>query len=115
MSTIAEDWRTQAACRDLPTRLFYPQRGRQADLAKGVCERCPVAAQCKADGEREPYGVWGGTSVDDRGGIASRGQAHRLEDVRACVECDARVWAPRNVPARGFRCDACRFDDEDVA
>lgn len=109
-------WHEDAACSNLPTRIFYPERGRQATLAKTVCDRCPVHTQCQDEGAREPFGVWGRKSVAERGGsLHNRGEPHRLTDVRACTECDARVWVERNIPASGFRCEACRFDDEDVA
>lgn len=107
-------WRDDAACKGR-THLFYPERGLTAHAAKAICAGCPVQVECRAAGAREPFGVWGGTSVDDRGAIHGRGQPDRLEDVRACTECDARVWAARNIPAKGFRCPACRVTDEDVA
>lgn len=108
------NWRTQAACRDHPTAIFYPDQGANATAAKQVCDGCPVATQCAADGAQEPYGVWGGRSPKERGNRHSRGQAQRLTDVRACVRCDARVWTERNVPHRGYVCPACR-DEEAVA
>ncbi|CAN5555799.1 hypothetical protein BH24ACT13_BH24ACT13_01820 [soil metagenome] len=45
-----------------PTRLAR-------DLAaKAVCARCPVIAECAAHAlqVREPYGVWGGLTEDER-------------------------------------------------
>ena len=116
MTTVADDWRTQSACRNLPTRLFFPDRGHHADPARTVCQRCPVQAQCAADGAREPHGIWADTSVAQRGNsLHNRGEPHRVLEVFACTVCDARVWADRHASATGFRCDACRFDDEDVA
>ena len=42
--------------------------------AKSVCARCPVVAQCAAHAltVREPYGVWGGLSEDEREAIYLR-------------------------------------------
>jgi WhiB family redox-sensing transcriptional regulator len=36
--------------------------------AKAVCSRCPVVESCLrwALAAREPYGVWGGLSVEER-------------------------------------------------
>ncbi len=36
--------------------------------AKAVCARCPVIAECAAHAlqVREPYGVWGGLTEDER-------------------------------------------------
>ncbi|HET8970163.1 MAG TPA: WhiB family transcriptional regulator [Candidatus Nanopelagicales bacterium] len=69
------DWQLQGACRSAdPTVFFHPEGERgpsrsNRDLAaKAVCARCPVIAQCAAHAlaVREPYGVWGGMSEDDR-------------------------------------------------
>ena len=39
--------------------------------AKAVCASCPVLAQCRAHAleVREPYGVWGGLTEDEREAI----------------------------------------------
>ena len=45
-----------------------PSRARRDQAAKAVCATCPVLAQCAAHAlaAREPYGVWGGLSEQDR-------------------------------------------------
>lgn len=56
------DWRTQAACLDAPDPdIFHPEPGQAAARREALtyCARCPVVAECKADGEGLP-GVWGG-------------------------------------------------------
>lgn len=69
------DWQIDAACRGLnPSTFFHPEneRGRskrQRDArAKAVCARCRVRQTCLdwAMSVREPYGVWGGLSSDER-------------------------------------------------
>ena len=69
------DWQLQAACRGADPALFFHPEGergpsrRQRDLAaKAVCARCPVIVECAAHAlaVREPYGVWGGTSEEER-------------------------------------------------
>jgi WhiB family redox-sensing transcriptional regulator len=69
------DWQLLAACRDADPDLFFHPEGergparRNRDLAaKAVCGRCPVRGQCARHAltVREPYGVWGGLSEDDR-------------------------------------------------
>ncbi len=69
------DWQLQAACRgEDPAKFFHPEgeRGpaREARImhAKMICATCPVLKQCAehALSVREPYGVWGGMSEDDR-------------------------------------------------
>lgn len=66
----APDWRTQAACRGLPTELFFPADGDDAgaERAKAVCRDCPVRRQCVAYALPDPnlYGVWGASTADQR-------------------------------------------------
>jgi WhiB family redox-sensing transcriptional regulator len=69
------DWQLQAACRGLPSEIFFhpdnergQARAARDNAAKAVCAGCPVRAQCGAHAVdvREPYGVWGGLSEDER-------------------------------------------------
>ena len=108
-------WRTQAACRTVPTSVFFPEQGENAAAAKATCQRCPVARQCAQEGADEYHGVWGGTTPTDRGVARSRGQRLRLTEVLACTQCDARVWVDKRTSIAGFRCDQCRADDEAIA
>ena len=45
-----------------------PARAAREAAAKAVCASCPVLTECAAHAltVREPYGVWGGMSEDDR-------------------------------------------------
>jgi len=69
------DWQYEGACRQAdPTLFFHPEgergaRRRQRDnAAKAVCATCPVLEQCREHSlqVREPYGVWGGLTEDER-------------------------------------------------
>jgi WhiB family transcriptional regulator, redox-sensing transcriptional regulator len=69
------DWQLRAACRGLPSEVFFHpdnERGSARALrdsrAKSVCAACPVRDACRrhALSVREPYGVWGGLSEDER-------------------------------------------------
>lgn len=69
------DWQDQAACRGADDTLFYHPEGerggprlRRELRAKAICRECPVLMQCReqARREREPYGVWGGETEDER-------------------------------------------------
>jgi WhiB family redox-sensing transcriptional regulator len=71
----AWEWQVQAACRGTDTAVFYhpenergPSRRRREVRAKEICSHCPVVANCLrwALATREPYGVWGGLSVEER-------------------------------------------------
>src|SRR6185295_15736566 len=66
-------WLDRAACVDEDPELFFPdgntgQALLQTEQAKAVCHRCEVAAACLkwALESGQDYGVWGGTSEDER-------------------------------------------------
>jgi WhiB family redox-sensing transcriptional regulator len=74
------DWRAQAACARTDPEVFFhsdnergePRQKRDA-LAKAVCAGCPVIQECReqALAVREPYGVWGGLTEEEREAIWS--------------------------------------------
>ena len=75
------DWQLQGLCRELPTEMFFhpegergPRRRNREMAAKSVCNTCPVLAQCRAHAlaVREPYGIWGGLSEEERESIIGR-------------------------------------------
>lgn len=67
MSAKPSRWDDFAVCRQVDPDLFYPDSelhpGTQT-AAISICERCPVQVEClaRALDQREPFGVWGGTS-----------------------------------------------------
>jgi WhiB family redox-sensing transcriptional regulator len=68
-----DDWRSLGACRHEDPELFFPivQSGpglSQIGRAKAVCARCPVQADCLSFAMEtvQDYGVWGGTSEEER-------------------------------------------------
>jgi WhiB family transcriptional regulator, redox-sensing transcriptional regulator len=74
---VADEWRWQerGACRAVDARLFFyhegergPARRRRTAAARAVCAGCPVIQECRqhALSVREPYGVWGGLTEDER-------------------------------------------------
>lgn len=74
------DWQYDGSCAELPSDIFFlPDNLRaQAKLlhesrAKQICGGCPVRQRCleHALSVKEPYGVWGGTSPEDRAAILS--------------------------------------------
>lgn len=71
-----------AECEQMP-EIFFPedsygwgQRKREIEIAKALCNRCPIVEQCisYAMAAKEPFGVWGGTTADQRmnGGARKR-------------------------------------------
>jgi WhiB family transcriptional regulator, redox-sensing transcriptional regulator len=74
------DWQLHSACRHVDPDLFFhpegergPARANRDRAAKLICATCPVVASCRAHAlqVREPYGVWGGLSEDDREGLGT--------------------------------------------
>jgi WhiB family redox-sensing transcriptional regulator len=66
-------WQDLAACRAADPELFFPvsEAGPalgQVARAKAVCATCSVRDECLdyALVTRQPHGVWGGTSEEDR-------------------------------------------------
>ena len=69
------EWQRDAACRGMDSSLFFhppnerdTARADRAARAKAICRCCPVIAECldHALRVREPYGVWGGHTEDER-------------------------------------------------
>ena len=61
-------WMNSGHCADKPPELFFPSDGVGVEVAKKVCESCPMQARCLeyALENRIDHGVWGGTSERQR-------------------------------------------------
>jgi len=70
MTERDDSWRHLAACRGMPTALFFPEPGHaDPDVvteAKSVCARCPVRRRCLTVGLHEEHGIWGGLTAAER-------------------------------------------------
>lgn len=75
------DWQLEAVCRNMDTSVFYHPDGergvareRRVAQAKAICATCPVLVQCREHAltVREPYGVWGGLSEEERDALYRR-------------------------------------------
>ncbi len=69
------EWQLQGSCRAADPDLFFhpegergPRKSGRDDAAVAVCAGCPVLASCRdhALRVREPYGVWGAMTEDQR-------------------------------------------------
>lgn len=98
-------WHSEAACRNLPASVFYPPVGVNADPARTVCDRCPVAVECAQAGAHEAFGVWAGTTPDQRGTRTRSGGHGQM--VTVCPECGLRFWVRRE-SGRQPRCQTCK-------
>jgi len=73
-------WQQQAACRDTPTEVFFPEPGDRRALAtaREVCAGCGVQAEClklaltAARSLDEDAGVYAGTTPAERAGLRER-------------------------------------------
>jgi WhiB family redox-sensing transcriptional regulator len=68
------DWTSKAACKDLGSENFFYDSADKNDnnikesLAKNICRKCPVAAEClmHAIDADEKYGIWGSFAPRER-------------------------------------------------
>ncbi|WP_432509937.1 WhiB family transcriptional regulator [Kineococcus sp. SYSU DK001] len=72
------EWQLEGSCRQADPNLFFhpegergPARRNRDAAAQAICGACPVLEQCRRHAlkVREPYGVWGGMTEDDREAI----------------------------------------------
>jgi WhiB family transcriptional regulator, redox-sensing transcriptional regulator len=90
------EWRSASACRHANPDLFFPvattasERAAQIAKAKAICAGCPVRSQCLefARANELNYGIWGGTTPEDRTRIRRREQ--RAARARARAHYDNR-------------------------
>lgn len=63
-------WMAHANCRGINTALFFPEKGKTAGpdtaAARRCCQSCTVRVECLAYGLWERFGVWGGTTEQER-------------------------------------------------
>jgi WhiB family transcriptional regulator, redox-sensing transcriptional regulator len=80
-------WRTEAACRDMDTTLFFPvgRTGEALDTtarAKRVCASCKVRASCLAFAlnTNQQRGIWGGCDEEDLWRLRRSRRRRRVSD-----------------------------------
>ena len=61
-------WMERAECKGLDPELFFGEKGVSNEPAMRVCESCVVRELCLqwALSHNETYGIWGGTSAQER-------------------------------------------------
>jgi WhiB family transcriptional regulator, redox-sensing transcriptional regulator len=66
-------WHAVAACRGAGPQAFFPRTDdrrigsdRRYKFALKYCRDCPVVADCRAAGEAEIFGLWGGLTPSER-------------------------------------------------
>lgn len=63
-----QGWKDKAACKGMDVSLFFPERGKNPNLARTTCRSCEVRKECVefAIINEEQHGVWGGLALRDR-------------------------------------------------
>src|ERR1700720_3359680 len=96
-----QNWRSTAACRSADPDLFFPisatgPAAGQIAQAKTICASCGVRQECLefALTREQNYGIWGGTTAEDR-------QRSRRRTRRAAAAAATRTVAavPPGQPA----------------
>jgi WhiB family transcriptional regulator, redox-sensing transcriptional regulator len=86
MTTAVElaDWRSVGACVNADPDLFFPisvtgPAAEQIQRAKAVCASCQVRDECLkfALSHDTGYGIWGGSTAEERRRSRGRGQRRR--------------------------------------
>lgn len=68
------EWHRHALCRQHPDLDWFPEPGDPIEAQQKVCQRCPCRSECLQAGLGEGFGIFGGTTVAGRTGLArSRG------------------------------------------
>lgn len=116
------DWQLVAACRGVDSSLFFHPEGERGAArsareaaAKEVCGRCPVRAECATHAltVREPYGVWGGLTEDEREEMMGRSR-HRVPPADSERESErerARAAARREAASRAAEEEAAAAEE----
>ena len=62
------EWMTRGNCNEVAPSTFFPSDGVGVDVARKICENCPVKSPCLEYAllNRIDHGVWGGTSERER-------------------------------------------------
>jgi WhiB family redox-sensing transcriptional regulator len=70
-SSVLPWWHSLALCAQTDSEAFFPEKGASAKPAKRICAECPVQTQCLdwALDRGERYGIWGGTTHNERRAI----------------------------------------------
>jgi len=69
LSDPDDDWRKDALCaQTVDADAFFPEKGGDSAMARKLCRQCPVQRECLqyALDNGEVYGIWGGTSQNQR-------------------------------------------------
>lgn len=104
---MANEWLNEALCRNKHIDFWFPpidapNASAYYDVARQVCERCPVWKDCLDYGREETFGMWGGLTpmerrvfTGGRGTIPPHGSTSRYRQGCSCKECEAAYGKSR--------------------
>lgn len=108
------DWQARGLCLDVPDpdELFFPMPAEEPAAALALCARCVVRVECLTHALSVPerYGVWGGTTEEERAGLlrATR-RAAKAAQVRGAAEVGEKRDTSGTTGRRdGITCGATR-------
>lgn len=95
-------WRHDAACRGMDVDLFFPMSKDARAVGPGlaVCAVCPVSDECLLENIHEPFGVFGGTTPQER-------QALRRRLGLRVAQPEARHGTDSRYSHHKCRCEPC--------
>jgi hypothetical protein len=112
-------WRDEALCRGKHTDLWFPPFPDERsvpeksyyEIAKMVCEHCPVQSQCLESGVDEEFGVFGGRTPRERAGKEEHWEpTYRLVSGRYLKVIPSHSREPLDTPA--IMADVKRYSDK---
>ena len=74
---LIPEWMSEAACAQIDSDPWFPEKGGSTREVKKICAACPVQTQCLkyALDHDERFGVWGGMSERERRRLKRDGAA----------------------------------------
>ena len=68
------EWIGHAICTDADPEIFFPPVGKSGAVARQICSRCSVRADCLAYAlaAEEEFGIWGGLDQNERQNLKRR-------------------------------------------
>jgi WhiB family transcriptional regulator, redox-sensing transcriptional regulator len=104
------EWLSKALCKGKHAQFWHPpadvpNTSAFFDVARQLCERCPVWDSCLDYGREETFGMWGGLTpmerkvfVGGRGLIRPHGTVARYRQGCSCTECENAAFTQRSQP-----------------
>ncbi|MFD0638181.1 WhiB family transcriptional regulator [Catenulispora yoronensis] len=86
------EWQESAACRGIDSARFFSPAGERGEarrqreqIARAICAECPVREECArfALSIGEEYGIWGGTTDQERIAMLRRPRAGSARSIAA--------------------------------